>query len=74
MYTIVANMHLNLAREYPQWVFADFASNDLHINNPSNGRLASLSVLRKWPVSMVTIFKITKLTKKYKKCNISVHI
>ena len=29
-----------------------------HIKNPSDAKLASLSVFRKWPVSMATIAKI----------------
>ena len=41
-----------------------------HIKNPSNAKLASLSILRKWSVSMATIVKIEK----YRKLNISVHI
>ena len=41
-----------------------------HIKNPSDAKLASLSILRKWPVSMATIFKIEK----YKKLYISAHI
>ena len=28
-----------------------------HINNPSDAKLASLSILRKWPVSMAIIVK-----------------
>ena len=31
-----------------------------HINNPSDAKLASLSILIKWPVSMATIVKIEK--------------
>ena len=29
-----------------------------HIKNPSDAKLASLRILRKWPVSMATIVKI----------------
>ena len=29
-----------------------------HIKNPSDAKLASLSILGKWPVSMTTIAKI----------------
>ena len=39
-----------------------------HIKNPSDARLASLSILRKWPVSMAITVK------NLKKSNISVHI
>ena len=42
-----------------------------HIKNPSNAKLASLSIFRKWPVSMATIGNNRKIQKKY---NISVHI
>ena len=31
-----------------------------HIKNPSDAKLASLSILRKWPVSMATIVEIEK--------------
>ena len=41
-----------------------------NINNPSDAKLASLSILRKLPVSMATIVKIENT----KKCNILVHI
>ena len=34
-----------------------------HINNPSDAKLASLSILRKWPVSMATIIKNLKIQK-----------
>ena len=34
-----------------------------HINNPSDAKLASLSILVKWPVSMATIVKIEKKQK-----------
>ena len=34
-----------------------------HINNPSDAKLASLSILIKWPVSMATIVKIEKKQK-----------
>ncbi len=44
-------------------------SRTFRINNPSDAKLASLSVLRKLSVSMATIVEIEK----YKKCNISVH-
>ena len=40
-----------------------------HIKNPSDAKLASLSILRKWPVSMATIVKIEKY-----KSDISQHI
>ena len=32
-----------------------------HIKNPSDAKLASLSILRKWPVSMATIVKNLKI-------------
>ena len=41
-----------------------------HIKNPSDAKLASLSILRKRPISMATIVRIEK----YKKYNIPVHI
>ena len=34
-----------------------------HIKNPSDAKLASLSILRKWPVSMATIVKNRKIQK-----------
>ena len=40
------------------------------MNNPSDAKLASLSIWRKWPVSVATIVKI----KNYNKLYISVHI
>jgi hypothetical protein len=38
----------------------------LHIKNPSDAKLASLSILRKWLVSMTTITKIEKKIQKVK--------
>jgi hypothetical protein len=35
----------------------------LHVKNPSDAKLASLTILRKWLVSMTTITKIEKNTK-----------
>ena len=40
-----------------------------HFKNPSDAMVASLRILRKWPVSMATIVK----NRTIKKCNISVH-
>ena len=54
---------VNLAREYPQSVFQIMHPRTLHIKNPSDAKLASLSILRKWPVSMATIVKNRKIQK-----------
>jgi hypothetical protein len=37
----------------------------IHIKNPSDAKLASLSILRKWLVSMATVTKIEKYKKSY---------
>ena len=59
------NFWSNLAREYPQCFFLQIMHpRTFHIKNPSDATLASLSMLRKWPVSMATIVKI-KNTKSY---------
>ena len=55
---------VNLAREYPQWFFLQIMHpRTLHIKNPGDAKLASLSILRKWPVSMATIVKNRKIQK-----------
>ena len=45
-----------------QWVFADYASQDLPHQDCRDAKLASLSILRKWPVFMATTVK-TKIKK-----------
>ena len=52
---------VNLAREYPQWFLKIMHPRTFHIKNPSDAKLASLSILRKWPVSMATIVKNRKI-------------
>ena len=54
---------VNLAREYPQSVFLQIMhTRILHIKNSSDAKLALLSILRKWPVSMATIVKNRKIS------------